>query len=1125
MKAFRSIFQIQRVPVLGLLSLILILHHVASGQDVSATITGSVTDPSGAPIPNASVVATDNDRGTRLTARTNDAGIYNVSQAPVGTYNIRVEASGFQAAVEKSVLLVLNQTARIDIKMQVGAISQTVEVSSQAPVLQTETTELSTNIDSKTITDLPLASRNYVQLTLLAPGAVTPSPSGFTNGITTGLGPGGGDASRPFINGNHEQANNFLLDGMDNNQISDNLVGYSPNADAIQEFTLITNNASAEFGNFEGGIINATIKSGTNQYHGDAFEFFRNDVLNANSWSNDWQDVPKTPLRWNQFGGVVGGPILKDKLFFFTDYQGQRFDTPPSLGTTTVMTTAERQGNFSQLLTLATPIQLKNPFTGAIFPGNIIPPSMIDPVAQKLFASGFYPAPMNSNLTNNFTDSSGTQTNQDQGDVKIDYNHGENDRIYVRYSRLYANDPTTTNFPLSDNQYTIDNAHNGVINWTHTFGTNIINEARFGVNYVLVNNGYTPQTGIGDLGTNLGIANANIAGPGLLALNFTSNNYAASLGSSLVGNQQLFATTVGEFDDTVVITKGKHTIHTGFQFFRERINVYYAGNAGNLGSISFSGQYTGSAEADFFLGLPSGFAGGSADNGTWGQRANIVAGFVQDNYRVSQSLTLNLGLRYENHTPWVEVENRQANFGLFSGQVYLAGQSCPYSNCDALYNSYNGILNWQPRIGFAYTPQALGGKTVFRGAYTLSSYLEGTGTNLRLTMNPPIRQPNFSVTYPTSQALPSTTTDQGLIAPPASNPFEGAELRLWDPNVRPAAAQQWNFSIQQQLAKNTTLQASYVGQHNTGLMQPMLYSEGILNANGTVSPGPYIAGNPTLKNEAGVIAGTSPAGSQEYNALQATLQQRYSNGLSFQVAYTYSKCMTNNGGYYGSWGQTQAWFGPTYWQNVYNSRAEWGPCFYDTTHNLTTYALYELPFGKGRQFGHNLNPVVNAVAGGWNVSSIVTWHTGFPMTPYTWSETAGVGLTNVFPYRANCVAPNHILDTPYSNGAGSGGIQWFDPTSYSEPASGTFGNCGNGVVRGPGYANVDVSVMKDFAITESKRLQLRADFVNATNSVQLNSPSLGCNTGSTGLCNGGGTGVITGSQNPRNIQLALKFYF
>jgi hypothetical protein len=1102
----------------------LLIHPTAArSQQITASITGTVSDPSGAPIPGAAVVATDLERGNQINTKTDALGAYALSQVPVSSYSVRVAATGFTSAVQSDVVLVLNQTARLDFKLQVGAISQTVEVTSGAPQLQTETTEVSTVINSQTISDLPLASRNYVQLTLLAPGATTPSPAGFTNGITTGLGPGGNDASRPYINGNHEQANNFLLDGMDNNQVSDNLVGYTPNSDAIEEFNLITNNASAEFGNYEGGIINATIKSGTNHYHGEAFEFFRNDALNANSWSNNWQDLPKAPLRWNQYGGTFGGPIIKDKLFFFTDYQGQRFDTPPSVNSTTVMTAAERNGDFSQVLSLANPIQLKNPFDGMPFPNNQIPLSLEDNVAKNLFASGKYPLPANSNLVNNYYTSNGTQINQDQGDVKVDWNLTNSDRLYVRYSRLFANDPTTNNFPLSDNQYTNDNAHNGVINWTHTFSPNIINEFRFGVNYILVNNGYAPQSGLGDFGTMLGIANANIAGPGLLALNFTGNEFASSLGSSIVGNQQLFASTVGEIDDTAVITRGRHTIHAGFQFFRERINVYYAGNAGNLGSLSFDGQYSGLAEADFFLGLPSGFAGGSAQTGTWGQRSNIIAGFVQDNYRVSKSLTLNLGLRYETHTPWEEVDNRQANFGLFSGTEYIAGQSCPYSNCKALYNDYNGILNWQPRIGFAYS---VGDKTVIRGAYSLSSYLEGTGTNLRLPMNPPFQQPNFSVSYSTASGLPATTTDQGLIPPPPGNPFQGAEIRLWDPNVRPAAAQQWNLSVQRQLTKNMTLQAGYVGQHNTGLMQPMLYSEGILNSNGTVSPGPYLAGNPTLKDEVGVVAGTSPAGSQEYNSLQATLQQRFQNGLQFQVAYTYSKCMTNNGGYYGTWSNTQAWFGPTYWQNVYDSRAEWGPCFFDNTHDLTTYALYQLPFGKGRQFGSNSNAFVNAVAGGWNVSTIITAKTGFPMTPYTWDEVAGVGLTNVFPYRVNCVSPAQIENTPYSNGAGSGGIQWFNPAAFALPASGTFGNCGNGVVRGPGFGNIDISLMKDFAVTETMKVQFRADFVNATNSVQLNSPNLGCNTASgSSLCDGGGTGVITSAQNPRNIQLGFKFIF
>jgi hypothetical protein len=1087
------------------------------GQQFSAAVTGTITDPSGAPIVGVKVVAKDLDRGVVFPAETNSLGVYNLPRLPIGRYEIRAESQGFQTSVQPEIKLDVDQTARVDFQMKLGQVSETVEVTGAAPLLETETTQLSTTIDSNTTENLPLGSRNFVQLTLLAPGAVTPNPNGFTNGITTGLGPGGNDASRPYINGNHEQANNFLLDGLDDNQVSDNLMGYTPNADAIAEFNMITQNASAEFGNFEGGIINTTLKSGTNQYHGDVFEFFRNDVLNANSWENNWNDIAKPPLRWNQFGGIFGGPIKKDKLFFFVDYQGQRFDTPTSLGVTSVLTAAERGGDFSALLTAATPYTITNPHAGnAPFPNNQIPLSMIDPVAKNLFASGFYPTPnlvgTNNGLQNNYLYGSNSAINQDQGDVKVDYNLSAKDRISGRYSRLYANDPSANNFQLFSDGFVYDNAHSGVANWTHTFGPNVVNEVRAGVNYVLVNNGDNPKSGLGDLGTTIGIANANSVGPGLLGLNF-SNGYASGVGNSIVGSQQLFASTVIQADDTLVITKGQHTIHTGFQFFRERINVYYAGNNGNQGFIGFDGQYSGTGETDFFLGLPASYGGGSAQNGTWGQRSNILAGFLQDDFHVTSTLTLNLGVRYENHTPWVEVDNRQANFGLFTGTVYVAGQSCPYSNCRALYNSYNAGFDFQPRIGFAWSPKALGGKTVFRGAYTLSSYLEGTGTNLRLPMNPPVRAPNFGVDYSIAAdgPLPPTTTDQGLIPPPAGNPFVGAELRLWDPNDKPAAVQQWNFSIQHQFSNNMTLQASYVGQHGTHLMEPEEYSELYLNSNGTTSPSPYIAGNPTLASEIGFIAGTSSSGTQEYDALQAVFQKRLSNGLQGQVAYTYSKCMTDNGGYYGSWGG-QAWFGPTYWQNLYDAKAEWGPCYFDQTQNLTTYALYELPYGKNRQFGKNLNPVLNAIAGDWNVSAILTLHTGFPMSPYTWNDTAGTGIADVFTTRLNCVAPGQIENTPYSGG----GIQWFNPNSYATPANGTYGTCGNGVIRSPGMANLDLSIQKDFLIGETKKLQFRSDFIDLTNSPIFNSPSLAV---------GGGLGVITGTQGPRNIQLALKFIF
>jgi len=324
----------------------LLLTHTASAQEVTASIVGTITDPSGSAIKNAAVTATSTERGTVWRAETNDTGAYTLTRLPVGGYTVKVEAQGFQTALYPAFTLVLNQTARVDVAMKVGQVSETVEVTGEAPVLKTESTQVDTVINSATNDNLPLAARNYVQLTLLSPGSVTTNPQGFSTGNNTA----DFSSSRPLINGNREQANNFLLDGMDNNQVSDNLLGYTPAPDAIEEFNLITSNAPAEFGNFEGGIVSATIKSGTNSFHGDVWEYFRNDKLNANSWSNNlhindagqWDPQPKAKVRWNMFGGTFGGPIIKNKLFFFADYQGQRFTIPSSGGFNTVLTAAER---------------------------------------------------------------------------------------------------------------------------------------------------------------------------------------------------------------------------------------------------------------------------------------------------------------------------------------------------------------------------------------------------------------------------------------------------------------------------------------------------------------------------------------------------------------------------------------------------------------------------------------------------------------------------------------------------------------------------------------------------------------------------------------------------------------
>jgi hypothetical protein len=1144
------------VVVMALVALLCSV-HTAWGQDVTATITGTVTDQKGAAVPAATVTAKDTERGTVWTAPTNEAGVYSLLRLPVGTYDLKVEANGFQTAVHKPFTLVLNQTARIDVQLKVGTVTETVEVTGGAPVLQTDTTEIGTIIDARTNDNLALATRNPTQLTLLSPGAVTVDAASFNYGSNTAESGG-----RPYINGNREQANNFLLDGVDNNQISDNIIGYTPSPDAIQEFNLITQNASAEFGNYMGGIVNTTIKSGTNSYHGDVYEFFRNDVMNANQWENkiDPSNPISTPkLRWNMFGGTFGGPILKNKLFFFADYQGGRFDFPSTTKTIKVLSNAQRQGDFSSLLTAPTPVQLMNPCaagTGvsgtpcqlaanpAPFAGNIIPTNMLDPVFTKLVSSSLYPAvvapgPGGFALANNTIN---TLRNSDQEDVKIDYNLSEKDRFFGRYSQSKQNDPTSNSVKLLGNSISLARLYTTAVGWTHTISPSLLNEAHFGENRIYYSTGVTTfDSSVGALGNTLGINDGNPAGlNGLVNLSFgggtiTNSNTGTltNLGNALI--LQNFQSAALQFSEGLIYTRGRHTTKVGFQFNRYRIDVFYSGNAGALGSIIYDpARYAGDAGANFALGLPS-YVGRGVSKGGWHQRDSLIAGYVQDDWRATNNLTLNLGLRYEARTPWIETNNRQNNVDITTGQIVTAGGGNGYNN--GLYKSVYGWPDFQPRIGFAWTPAAYGGKTVVRGAYSVSSYLEGTGTNLRLTQNPPFTPAQTEGANVIAAGGTPFTTAAGSIAassPVAGNPYGGTLMEAWDKTVQPAIAQQWNLSIQREIAPNTTVQIGYVGQSSSHLMVPEWLTQGVLQANGTVAPSPYLGGPhaPTVPcpppnqakqcpndpvspvggwgpNQIGQVKLTASVGQMRYNALQAVLQKRYGHGLETQVSYTYSKCMTNNSGYFGTWsGTTGATPASPYWQNLYNQGAEWAQCYYDSKHILSAYALYELPVGRGKQFGKDLPSAVNAVVGNWSVNPVVSWRTGFPFALYA-SDNSGTGSQGA---RPNCLGAPIYLKT-----GSKFGLQWVSPVTFSQPTSG-FGNCpAQGPVVGPGYADVDMSLHKDFQFGEVRKFQFRAEFLNL-----FNHPNFAKMDNTVGDAN---FGLITQTQDARQIQLALKFYF
>jgi hypothetical protein len=1158
MRKLMRIWIVLMVGVLGVL-------QPVWGQEVTAAITGTVVDASGAPINGATVVARDSERGGVWNAKTNDTGAFNILRLPVGTYSAEATAPGFEKTAYPPFTLVLNQTARLNFQMKVGKVSETVEVSGAAPIMQTQDAQVSTLIDAKTTESLPLLSRNYLQLALLVPGATNPNPQSLNQVQQM---PSSG---RPLINGNREQANAYYLDGVVNQEKNNNEVAYQPPPDAIEEFNVVAQNPSAEFGDFQGGVISATTKSGSNSFHGTAYEFLRNNAFNANTWSAGLAEGgPYTPgisgpngvldkpvLRWNEFGGAVGGPIIKDKLFFFADYQALRSDKLSETGYN-LFTPSEVAGNFGQLCTDnggtfsaggicsgGTGIQLVFP-TGNPNAGNPIPNNNLvaaglteSTVIQNLTSLPAYQAAASimTNTVNgsNYFNSTKTGFNNNQGDLKIDYVATQKDHIFFRWSQESITNPTTAGFILEDpGTSSTEPVSSGVINWTHSFGPNVLNEARLGI--VDTRYGQTDfNPADGNLGQQIGIQNANQFLTGLPLLSFGSVVFGEN------GLDQTFHSGSAEIEDALLITHGRHAFHAGFQFWRDRLNYVFPGNNGSLGSIN-SSALTGSGAADGWLGL---LGGGGRDAGfaEFGLRGNVYGAFLQDDWRITDTLTINLGLRFEDHTPRYEIHNREVNFGLFTGTME------PEQDHNALYNNYLGIGDWEPRIGFAWSPSSLNGKFVVRGAVGTTSYVEGGGANQNLTTNWPLTKISSFVGSTTSltDPFPQTTPACSAVTQSCfSGPTRGlSTVKVFPSNLRPATETQWNFSVQEQLNSRTTFQLGYVGSFGTHLLNLMDYAQGeLVNADGSVTapgvvgakvlPSPYLTG--VFSNASTIPANAFPlytAGpgsnsNQSYNALQAVLKKNLSQGLDGQVAYVYSKCLSNSPGYFGtsSWGGngTQTSMGLPGWQNIYDPRSDWGPCYYDTTHALTAFASYALPVGRGRQFGHDLNPVAQAVVGGWEISPIISWHSGFAITPILggFGDPSGANGAGILfdVSRPNC--SGSVSYPKLKSGApGAGFIQWFSTSSFSQPAASSYGDCGVGSVRGPGYSDVDLSVHKDFRITERSGLEFRTEFVNL-----FNHPVLDFAGGPNAFAlTSGVMGEINQSQGERNIQFALKFHF
>ncbi|MBV8729734.1 MAG: TonB-dependent receptor, partial [Acidobacteriia bacterium] len=646
----------QAIVVLAL-ALVAIFTPSAPAQEITATITGRVSDPSGGGIAGAHVTATEVDRGTAWKTDTNAEGVYNLPRLPVGKYEVRVEATGFQTAVRQPFDLVLNQTARLDFAMTIGQVTQNLEVSAAPPLLQTDTTDVGTVMEANAIGNLPLETRNYNQLTLLVPGAVSISPASFNTGQSTF------NAARPNLNGNREQGNYYLLDGVDNNEFVDNGVAFVPNVDALEEMKIITNNPNAEFGQFLGGVINAGIKSGSNQFHGDAFEFLRNDFFNANEWSNNFNGLPTPRQHWNQYGGTIGGPIKKDKLFFFADYQGSRFDLPASAKPVTTFTTADATGNLTDI-----GASLHYPGTTVAMPANLnqaaicgagqkmgVDPCItgLSPTALKIATALPKPnlpgTPGSNGTLLNLANTQGTYTHGNQGDIKVDWAPTQNDRFFARYSQQHIEQPITNTegFQYSGTGGNLFPLQQAVLGYTRTINPRLVNDFRLGMTYD------PAEANIESLSTNAG---ANLIPgqptPYLPGLYFAGapvggkQNGPFAFGT--VDGEEFFHQTAIQVSDAAVWTKNAHTLHFGFQLIRYRNNYIPATSSdGAAGQIGFTGSYTGNAEADFFLGLPAYMGYGLGYSGTVGQRNDAIGAFAQDDWRISRHLTLNVGVRWQ----------------------------------------------------------------------------------------------------------------------------------------------------------------------------------------------------------------------------------------------------------------------------------------------------------------------------------------------------------------------------------------------------------------------------------------------------------------------------------------------
>jgi hypothetical protein len=1065
------------------LGLIVGSNDTAFAQTGAASITGLLTDQSGAAAPGVTVTATNQATNVPYTAVSNDAGSFTITSVPVGTYVVKAELSGFKTPTTKPIKLEAKQIARIDFRLEVGSLEDTVEVTAEAAVLQTESATVGEVISGETLQSLPLNGRNAGQLALLVPGALTVNPRGFTTIGSVTL-------SRPFVNGNREQTNNYLMDGLDVNETIDNRISYQPSPDALAEISVETNNYAADVGNVAGAVISNVLKSGANNLRGNVFEFYRNSDFDANTWENNRSGAPRQERKQHIFGATLGGPIVKDKLFFFANYQGSRHDAPGS-ATASVAPEAWRRGDLSSVTA-----RIIDPLTGQQFPNNQIPLSRISPIARAILGNTTnYPLPNRSvtGVTGNFVGATLFTARAHQGDLRLDWNASPNDKLFGRFSfATYKDQREEQPFPIFLGSLNDQPFRNLGLNWNHVFGPSVINELLVGYSKTTVIADTLDWAGVGTGNATYGIAGGQPI-DGLSQIQWGSG---LTQPGAIATDSDTLAKTY-QLNEKLTLLRGRHALKIGGQFLRYDQRRFYAGNNGLLGFINYSGAFTGFAFSDFLLDQVAGKGRGSQSE-AWTHLQNRISLFVQDDFKVRPDLTLNLGIRWAYTSPLVEKDNRQSNFDLKTGVQTFAKDGSIEDR--ALYAPY--YKGFEPRLGFAWHQSE---RWVFRGGYGISQYMEGTGANLRLPLNPPFFFES-AVTYDRTTGSGRTGTGFAELKPldkPSGN------VRAFDPNLRPQFTHQWNVFAEYALTPSMSVQAGYVGHRANHLVAPVEGNQALPGVGDPATWAPKPTRRPLYAAQPLVttIATTAARARSEYNSLQASIRQRSWHGLEFLASYTLGNVKTNNRGYYGG-GAVVASEG-AYWQNTYDSESEFGPAFHDVRHNFVFSANYDLPFGKGRKWGSEWSGVTNALLGGWKLGGILQARSGIPITVIDGRARSLQGERGF--ERPNCVGDPVPSDQSIT--------KWLDITAFQAAALGTFGNCGIGIARAPGYTNLDLVLSKRVEAGGPRYLEFRIETFNLTNTPSFGPPGRDISVVNTfGL-------VTTTVSSPRVIELVAKFYF